>query len=707
MSKKKSDTYYWGCLPVFVIIIIYIFFFENDMVKLATSLAASVFFSIIIPAPKAAADADENIRQWRFDILLMFCSICFFCHAVMGALTGSWDIFSIFLILSFAFFLFSLLSCVEKPKRQPEVKPKEMKSPNESVAEIVEKYEASNEYDEDDDDYDDLDDSDEDWDNDLDDDLEEDLQDDDVHYMDEDDLDMENWEADGNVFEDDDSLDIKRQKMRHYKQKIRRQIEEYFYDVNRYVTELLNFSAQLDCDASFKTYTNSLQNINIKFACGEKYGDLAPDTFRGKLQIIMLIDLVRNFEHAGHELDLLEKEQFIVLLYVYRMKFQIRMDFNNEEVYDAMKEDYEDFFYKKEINKEFEDFVRQFMDCEQVDEVFYISHLLNGYNDELRKKYHILMYRVISFASKYDGDINEEETSWMEQVVKIAEKSTLPPHAETVTPASISTEDSFTKLNELIGLCSVKSEVSTLADLIKIQQQRKEKGLKIVSPSYHCVFTGNPGTGKTTVARILAEIYRSLGILEKGHLVETDRSGLVAEYVGQTAVKTNKIIDNALDGVLFIDEAYTLVGGGENDFGREAIATLLKRMEDDRKRLVVILAGYTDEMKQFIDSNPGLQSRFNRYIEFPDYNADELLQIFESNVTRYDYQLTAEARDRVTVVLAKAVRSKDKNFGNARFVRNLFDKTVERQSCRLAVLPDVSVQQLSILTVDDIPDATD
>lgn len=190
------------------------------------------------------------------------------------------------------------------------------------------------------------------------------------------------------------------------------------------------------------------------------------------------------------------------------------------------------------------------------------------------------------------------------------------------------------ELDSLIGLKSVKDEISELRNFIKIQQMRKSQGLKTSHISYHCVFTGNPGTGKTTVARIVAEIYRNMGILSKGHLVETDRSGLIAEYLGQTAVKTNQIIDSALDGVLFIDEAYSLVQKYSNssDYGHEAVATLLKRMEDDRDRLVVILAGYGDEMKDFIDTNPGLQSRFNRYIHFEDYGVDELLAIFKLNL---------------------------------------------------------------------------
>jgi len=263
--------------------------------------------------------------------------------------------------------------------------------------------------------------------------------------------------------------------------------------------------------------------------------------------------------------------------------------------------------------------------------------------------------------------------------------------------------DYQTEIQSLIGLSSVKAEITTLANFIKIQQTRQSKGLKISQPSYHCVFTGNPGTGKTTVARIVAEIYKELGILKKGHLVETDRSGLVGEYVGQTAVKTNKIIDTALDGVLFIDEAYSLISKSENDYGKEAIATLLKRIEDNRDRLVVILAGYTAEMQQFIDSNPGLQSRFNRYIEFPDYSAAELYQIFELNLKLFDYTIAKNAIIPLQEFLKKTVDSKNKNFGNARFVRNLFEKTIERQANRLSKDIDLTNEKLSEICFVDIP----
>lgn len=259
------------------------------------------------------------------------------------------------------------------------------------------------------------------------------------------------------------------------------------------------------------------------------------------------------------------------------------------------------------------------------------------------------------------------------------------------------------KLNSLIGLKSVKEEIAKLQNFIKIQLVRQSQGLKTSPISYHCVFTGNPGTGKTTVARIVAEIYRDLGILKKGHLIETDRSGLVAEYIGQTAVKTNKVIDSALDGVLFIDEAYSLAPSSSSDFGHEAIATLLKRMEDDRDRLIVILAGYGNEMQTFIDANPGLQSRFNRYIHFDDYSSDDLLAIFELNLKKHQYVITDSAKALLKKYLDNAVANKDKNFGNGRFVRNMFEKTLQLQATRLAELQNLSKEDLQLIVDEDIP----
>ncbi|MBO6144424.1 MAG: AAA family ATPase, partial [Prevotella sp.] len=263
--------------------------------------------------------------------------------------------------------------------------------------------------------------------------------------------------------------------------------------------------------------------------------------------------------------------------------------------------------------------------------------------------------------------------------------------------------DPYKELDDLIGLEDVKKEVRSLANFVKVQKQREAKGLKTAKVSYHLVFYGSPGTGKTTVARIIGRIYKDLGVLKRGHTVETDRSGLVAAYVGQTAIKTNALVDSALNGVLFIDEAYALVPENKsNDYGQEAISTLLKRMEDDRDKLVVIVAGYTDEMKRFIDSNPGLKSRFNRYINFPDYTGKELYDIFCMYARKNQYQLTPEAAEQLKQHFNDAVAHKDRNFGNARYARNFFEKSIQRQANRLANVKNATKEQLTLLTIDDV-----
>ena len=264
--------------------------------------------------------------------------------------------------------------------------------------------------------------------------------------------------------------------------------------------------------------------------------------------------------------------------------------------------------------------------------------------------------------------------------------------------------DPYQELDDLIGLGSVKEEVRSLANFVKLQKQREAQGLKTAKVSYHLVFYGSPGTGKTTVARIVGRIYKDLGVLKKGHTVETDRAGLVGEYVGKTGPKTDTVIMKALDGVLFIDEAYSLVpeGGSGNDYGQEAISTILKRMEDYRDRLVVIVAGYKDEMQRFIDSNPGLQSRFNRYIDFPDYTPQELVDIFKMYMKKNQYTMDGDAEAYLRTRFEIIVEKKDRNFGNARFARNVFEKSIQAQANRLAGQTNLSKAVLSELTMDDL-----
>ncbi len=294
---------------------------------------------------------------------------------------------------------------------------------------------------------------------------------------------------------------------------------------------------------------------------------------------------------------------------------------------------------------------------------------------------------------------------------KVAEPAEKPKSAEVKQSAQsgggaqvkpVTLEEAFAELDALVGLESVKAEVKKLASFVKIAEERRRAGMKAAPMSYHMVFTGNPGTGKTTVARIMAKIFNALGVLKKGHLVETDRAGLIAGYVGQTAKQTNRKIDEALGGVLFIDEAYALAGGGEKDYGGEAIATLLKRMEDERDNLIVIVAGYTDEMKTFIDSNPGLKSRFNRYIEFPDYSAPELAEMFRRMAKKNQYSLAPDIEKNLVPALEALTRKRDRQFGNGRFVRNLFEKSVERQAVRLAAQKSTTTNELATLTAADV-----
>ena len=459
---------------------------------------------------------------------------------------------------------------------------------------------------------------------------------------------------------------------------------------------------------AFKNFINELLGDK---AFMSKYEDSQAKVTK-RLHLLVMKDILTSFRELGHTLAIESVEgQCVLQTYIYLAvnkmqdynEFKALLNFNTPEIINARKITQDNLY-----------------DYEKTQMVLVPGELnlitLLKYNNDLAGKYLTLLYRYMVMIVKSDNKITEEETTWLNGIIKQREAILGSPAQEpiksdeVVKPSNLSSQQTINtspveELSNLIGLANVKTEVNNLYNLVKVQKMRESSGMKTSNISYHCVFIGNPGTGKTTVARIVAKIYKDLGVIKKGHLVETDRSGLVGEYVGQTAPKTNAIINSALDGVLFIDEAYSLVQGGQNDYGKEAISTLLKRMEDDRDRLIVILAGYSKEMEDFINSNSGLQSRFNRYIEFPDYTSNELIQIFNYVVKKNEYNLSEDASIKIKAVITDAVEHKDMNFGNARYVRNLFEKIITQQANRITAEPTITKEMLEKIEEIDIINA--
>lgn len=422
------------------------------------------------------------------------------------------------------------------------------------------------------------------------------------------------------------------------------------------------------------------------------------------LHYLFIFDLIKCFNLTTEIANLKLKEAFAL---IYTISRKIGLEINN---YEQLKMLYEDKLFStyealyKSIKKQIEI---------QPDGIpmFLLSEFLLEYDNDIQEQYISNLYRFASIVVKIDGAITIEEEKALKKIMSLKTMTDEKNNEALENKVKISEplcqktlDDSLEDLNNLTGLTAVKEEIKSLINFIKVQKARENKGFKSSSISYHIIFTGNPGTGKTTVARIVAQIYKALGVLKNGQLVETDRSGLIAEYTGQTAVKVNKAVDSALNGVLFIDEAYSIVGDNQDSFGKEAVSILIKRMEDDRDKLIVILAGYNKEMNDFIKTNSGIKSRFNRYIEFADYTPEELLAIFEGFCKKLEYKLTEAAINKVTNIFTIAYTNRDKSFGNGRYVRNKFEKTMERQANRISSITDLTDEVLTTIIADDIPE---
>lgn len=315
-------------------------------------------------------------------------------------------------------------------------------------------------------------------------------------------------------------------------------------------------------------------------------------------------------------------------------------------------------------------------------------------------------YSLATLFLNTDEELNDEEKKELDAIHQLCfqPKRNIDGVRQSEVPDGDTLEKVMAEMNELIGLKNIKTDINDLINYLKVQKLREAQQLKVSDRMLHAVFMGPPGTGKTTIARLLGRIYKHLGYLKSGHLVETDRAGMVAGYVGQTAIKVDEIIKAALDGVLFIDEAYALAKDDSGrDFGHEAIETLLKRMEDHRDDLVVIAAGYPDEMKEFIQSNPGLQSRFNRYFNFEHYTAAEMLEIFNLNAKKADYVVTEAASKKLSLIFEGLYAKRNKTFGNARVVRNIFEQCIANQANRIIQLNEITKELLMTLEDADIP----
>jgi len=396
-----------------------------------------------------------------------------------------------------------------------------------------------------------------------------------------------------------------------------------------------------------------------------------------------------------------EESQFeYALSFVWSIEFTEKLNFSSIEVID--KWEYLEEGAQSVLINSVKDNSHSF---KYLESLFYLNNLNidASIKQKIKNSIETLIIDYFTLIVNLDNQISDFEKEKYEELKRLLQLdySAVKEDSSNTFSSDDSLEVTLKELEELVGLSDIKNEVKSLINFAKVNEIRKEKGLPTVSLSLHSVFFGPPGTGKTTIARLISKSFKSLGILKKGHLVETDRSQLVAGYVGQTAIKTKQVLDKALDGVLFIDEAYSL--SNDDEFGKEAIDTILKYMEDNRDRLIVIVAGYENEMGNFINSNPGLKSRFNKYFSFPNYSGSELLDILLRITTKNKFNMSEDATSKLTYIINDAIFAEGKQFGNARYVRNLYEKIVQNQFMRVSQIENIEEEHLSEITISDLP----
>lgn len=445
-------------------------------------------------------------------------------------------------------------------------------------------------------------------------------------------------------------------------------------------SKLLTFCKELNNDEQFVQYSNALVSKD------------ANQTGLYKSEYFFLSDIVTLI---GDKKDLTEKQWFALAYYYDVLRNE---KFVDESAINTLNRLAVSPDFKQNIQKLLSD--SKISANQKEVQSFVIESLTGTKNTKLEeaKKY----FKAI--AENILGSTSETKA----ELEKLLEnKSTKEPENSAVSlpPKDDSLDKVMAELDALIGLEDVKNDIKELINLLEIQKKRKLEGLQNIDIALHTVFLGPPGTGKTTVARLLSRIFKLLGFLSAGQLYETDREGLIAGYVGQTAIKTDKVVDESIGGVLFIDEAYSLNQNAMgSDYGAEAVNTILKRMEDNRDDLAVVVAGYTEPMQLFIESNPGLRSRFNRYFHFDHFKPNELYTIFEASCKRLDFVLTDDAIDKLKETFELLYEKKDEGFGNARVVRNLFEKCVQNQANRVIEIKVITRDVLRALTEEDIPE---